>query len=394
MLGNSDNLASMMGEQKLSEYVKLFDLTLGLEAFLTKSKLTKAEVDLVEKFIPKYIKDFVDCINRQEGHDMKLVKIHLLNHFVDCIWLYGSAMIFNGAVGESHLKTKTKQPAQRTKMDTQNMEYQTAVKDYENIVLEYGYDEIMQSRKKLGNDNVIEAQPKQNLRLGRRFKMFQNNGKMMLKEISHKKKSGEDLMTDWQGFFSLPSLQTYLENLGLQDILLHTECNLRGCKIYGNPLKPRQDWIEVKIEDCIFQVQCLIFFILPESLQDEIVTPLDTVCQPGTYAIVHFMGYDVFGDPPGNLQLYRTPQTGFYQHDDCFLIRGWSKHTESIHDYFDANNIPEPIVAMVNLKHFKRPLIAISDPESGYPHSWLFTPERKCWGDAFVLCMMHDVRLK
>ncbi len=83
----------------------------------------------------------------------------------------------------------------------------------------------MQSRKKLGNDNVIEAQPKQNLRLGRRFKMFQTNGKMMLKEISHKKKSDEDLMTDWQGFFSLPSLQTYLENLGLQHIVLHTECH-------------------------------------------------------------------------------------------------------------------------------------------------------------------------
>ena len=146
---------------------------------------------------------------------MKLVKIHLLNYFVDCIRMFGSAMIFNGAVGESHLKTKTKQPAQRTKMDTQNMEYQTAVKDYENIVLEYGYNEIMRSRKKLGNDNVIEAQLKQNLRLGRRFKMFQTNGKMMLKEISHKKKSDEDLMTDWQGCFSLPSLQTYLDNLGL-----------------------------------------------------------------------------------------------------------------------------------------------------------------------------------
>jgi len=106
------------------------------------------------------------------------------------------------------------------------------------------------------------------------------------------------------------------------------------------------------------------------------------------------MGYDVFGDPPGNLQLYRTHQTGFYQHDDCFLIRGWSKHTESMHEYFDIDQIPEPIVAVVNLKHFQRPLIAIPDPESGFPHSWLFTPERKCWADAFVLCMMHDVKLK
>jgi len=27
--------------------------------------------------------------------------------------------------------------------------------------------------------------------------------------------------------------------------------------------------------------------------------PLDMVCQPGTYATVHFLGYDVFGDPQG-----------------------------------------------------------------------------------------------
>jgi len=53
--GNSDNLATMMGEQKLSEYIKLFDLTLGLEAFLTKSKLTEEVVDNADKFIPKYI---------------------------------------------------------------------------------------------------------------------------------------------------------------------------------------------------------------------------------------------------------------------------------------------------------------------------------------------------
>jgi len=84
------------------------------------------------------------------------------------------------------------------------------------------------------------------------------------------------------------------------------------------------------------------------------VIPLDIVCQPRTYAIVHFLGYDVFGDPPGNLQLYRNHQTGFYQHDDCFLIRGQSKHTENIHEYLDVDETLEPIVTVVNLKHSKK----------------------------------------
>jgi len=76
--------------------------------------------------------------------------------------------------------------------------------------------------------------------------------------MSHKKKCWRsDNRLAW--FLSLPSLIGYLENLRLEDILSHTEYNVHGCKIYGNLLKCQQDWIEVRIEDCIFQVQCLIF---------------------------------------------------------------------------------------------------------------------------------------
>jgi len=54
---------------------------------------------LIQQNIPTYIKDFVHA-------KMKSVKIHLLNHFVDYIHLYGSFMNFNGAITEFHLKTK------------------------------------------------------------------------------------------------------------------------------------------------------------------------------------------------------------------------------------------------------------------------------------------------
>jgi len=84
----------------------------------------------------------VSCVNRTEGKGLKLIKIHLINHFVECIRLYGSAINFNGATGESHLKAKTKQPARRTKMRPEDMEFQTAMKDFENMVIEQGYLEI------------------------------------------------------------------------------------------------------------------------------------------------------------------------------------------------------------------------------------------------------------
>jgi len=87
-----------------------------------------------------------------------------------------------------HLKNKTKQPAWRTKMDTRNMEYQTAVRDYKQIVLEYGYNKIMRSQKEIGNDNDIDQAKKLVSRLGRTFKVFWSDGDIRLKEISHKKK--------------------------------------------------------------------------------------------------------------------------------------------------------------------------------------------------------------
>jgi len=75
------------------------------------------------------------CGPSGEG-EVNLIKIHLLVHFVECIQMHGSPMNFNGSTGESHLKSKTKQPAWRTRMSDVDVEYMTAMKDYKNIVLE------------------------------------------------------------------------------------------------------------------------------------------------------------------------------------------------------------------------------------------------------------------
>jgi len=89
--------------------------------------------------------------------------------------MYGSAINFNGATSESHLKNKTKQPAQRTKMRPIDMEYQTAMKDYDQMLLSQGVMEIRgpgkaKSQKKYGNSDW----------LGLRLKVKKENGKINL----------------------------------------------------------------------------------------------------------------------------------------------------------------------------------------------------------------------
>ena len=105
---SAKKLASTMGPTTLSEYVKIFDLSILMETFFNKPTYTEDELDTVEVFIKGYIFDFCHCVDRQEKEGMKLIKIHLLVHFVECIWMYGSLMNFNGSTGESHLKSKTK----------------------------------------------------------------------------------------------------------------------------------------------------------------------------------------------------------------------------------------------------------------------------------------------
>jgi len=141
-------------------------------------------------------------------------------------------MNFNGAIGESHLKNKTKQPAWRTKMCVKDMEYQTAVKDYEQIVLQHGYDKVLNIWKEVIMENVDNMV----VRLGRRYFVFWKDDILKIKEIMHEKKMTDDAFLDWKGFLDNETFMEYLEENHLENILLHAEVNVWGCKIMENPV--------------------------------------------------------------------------------------------------------------------------------------------------------------
>ena len=74
-----------MGEKTLSEYVKICDITLMFESFLNKEEFTLQELNMAELFVKKYIKDFMSCVKQTKEKALELIKIHLINHFVECI---------------------------------------------------------------------------------------------------------------------------------------------------------------------------------------------------------------------------------------------------------------------------------------------------------------------
>jgi len=64
----------------------------------------------------------------------------------------------------------------------------------------------------------------------------------------------------------------------------------------------------VKIEDHILQVQCLIFWHVLEKMVKSIKTILYNVDEPRTYAIVHFLEYNIFGKFDWQWKLYGNQQ--------------------------------------------------------------------------------------
>jgi len=46
--------------------------------------------------------------------------------------------------------------------------------------------------------------------------------------------------------------------------------------------------------------------------------------------------------------LYGSPQVNFFQDEDCFLVCGWSKHTDCIDEPLQRNQeIPTPTLALI-----------------------------------------------
>jgi len=87
---SAKKLAYTMRPMTLSKYVKIFELTILVETFLNKPKYTVEELDTVGVVIKGYIFDFCNCVDYQEKEDIKLIKIHLQVHFVECIQMHGS----------------------------------------------------------------------------------------------------------------------------------------------------------------------------------------------------------------------------------------------------------------------------------------------------------------
>jgi len=127
-----EKLEQLLGEERLSAFIHVFELVLMLENFAQMPCHIKHHLkDVFEKGIPFVMKTMKDVINCTNGNGMKIIKFHLLIHFVSDILRYGSMLNFNSAIGEMMHKTQVKDPAQHTQRNKDTIELQTCLRNVE-----------------------------------------------------------------------------------------------------------------------------------------------------------------------------------------------------------------------------------------------------------------------
>ena len=90
----------IIGGDHLSGFIKVMEITLLLEAWLNMDEFCEDDLGVFEQFLLYYIDVFMTIVNRKEGAGMKLIKVHLLQHFMTMIRLFGRPKNFGTFIPE------------------------------------------------------------------------------------------------------------------------------------------------------------------------------------------------------------------------------------------------------------------------------------------------------
>jgi hypothetical protein len=121
-------LQKRVGSDCLAGFVKVIDLTLLMESYFNMDSYSEEELWILDVFIPYYIFTFVNVVERTQGDGMKLIKVHILQHFPTFIRIYGSPKHFDTFIPESNHKSKVKVHARRTRFELDAFEWRTLKK--------------------------------------------------------------------------------------------------------------------------------------------------------------------------------------------------------------------------------------------------------------------------
>ena len=135
------NILDKIGPERIDEYVSVFSQLLMLLQFLKQDTIHKEDVARLHDFYRLFMAEFVEALDCQKGAGANLRKWHYMLHTARDIARYASPKNYTGHVPESLFKYR-KNDARRTQKRVHSLDFQSAVREIEGIILQKAAAEI------------------------------------------------------------------------------------------------------------------------------------------------------------------------------------------------------------------------------------------------------------
>ena len=366
-----EKLETLLGSERLSAFIHVFELVLMLENFAQSPCHIKQHLkEVFEKGIPFIMKTMKDVINRTDGNGMKIIKFHLLVHFVSDILRYGSMLNFNSAIGEMMHKTEIKTPAQHTQRNKDSFEIQTCHRNFECTKIRRAANNT-KSLLKQNFENFIANEKKESSPYQNNNIEFDSDNNCFVKN-----KGKQNNICTWKDETFESQLKSlcksmidngYVSNSTIKffTIFKKNDVLYRADPCYYSDSEPWYDWAYVNWgKGCGNIATKLLIFI---DLEDNFVKPfkigITEILAPGKYAITY--------------STMTNEQTE--AHGISCLVQ---------YDTLECDNRDKPILSACNIdKQIQKPCVAVpynTDENCITAKQWMFLIPRNEWYT--VLC--------
>ena len=269
-------------EKRLSLYVLVLSHMFMLEDLMKKDSIARADVELLQKYIPNFLDLFKRATDREEGMGMNIIKFHLLTHLAEDIIRFGPSTGYDSSFCESMHKMY-KLDAHRTQKRTDDsFQYQTAKRSCERIAIACGMRAIRwaDTRSQVA---PVALEPVVNL--------FGAGSVRLQNETQRSNCVGPPILAnEWNFITSV---------LTERDLRFTSMAYIHGILYRAQWWIPRYDWAYVQWEDygkVVARFKC--FFELESGEQCSCVHTGDTFNGPGSFALAEAFTQDYSTAPP------------------------------------------------------------------------------------------------
>lgn len=218
-------LDESLGEKRCGAFIQCLELLLMLEIFCKTDVHLKSDLNFIKEMMPVVLVTIKETISRKEGCGMKIIKFHMINHFVDDIKRFGSMNNFDSSIGERNHITEVKQPAQKTQRRKNVFEQQTAERYIENIGINIACQEVLKESTivtyKNDNCNINENQVFENKRQNMYY-LFEDDNIYKFNAVTKK----SFVLKNWEDKVFLKQLKKICRTLILNNNVQGTKINL------------------------------------------------------------------------------------------------------------------------------------------------------------------------